>query len=43
MGWTLVGTYGDGESVAMPPFLEAEVPIGRLFLPMQAVSEPTRE
>ena len=42
-GWTLVGTYGDGESVAMPPFLDVEVPIGRLFLPMPAESEPTEE
>ena len=37
-GRTLVGAYGDDETVAMPPFLEVEVPIGRLFLPRQ--SEP---
>ena len=33
VGWTLVGTYGDEDTVALPPFLEVEVPIGRLFLP----------
>ncbi len=32
-GWTLLGTYGDGDTVAMPPFVEVEVPIERLFLP----------
>lgn len=39
-GWTLVGTYGDDETVAMPPFVEVEVPIGRLFLPKPDVSDP---
>jgi len=32
-GWTLVGTFGEADEVAMPPFLEVVVPIGRLFLP----------
>ena len=38
-GWSLVGTYGDGDTVAMPPFVEVEVPIERLFLPPPAKRE----
>ncbi|HJL18495.1 MAG TPA: Uma2 family endonuclease [Sandaracinaceae bacterium LLY-WYZ-13_1] len=36
--WTLVGTYRPGQTVAMPPFVEVEVPIERLSLP-----EPTAD
>ncbi|MEM1418928.1 MAG: Uma2 family endonuclease [Myxococcota bacterium] len=32
-GWLLVGTYGSDATVALPPFLDVEVPLGRLFLP----------
>jgi Uma2 family endonuclease len=32
-GWTVLGTYGEEDTVAMPPFVEVEVPIERLFLP----------
>lgn len=35
-GWTLVGTYDESATVAMPPFLEVAVPIERLFLPKPA-------
>jgi Uma2 family endonuclease len=31
--WALLGTYGDDTTARVPPFLEVELPVGRLFLP----------
>jgi Uma2 family endonuclease len=31
--WTLLGTYGDEATARIPPFVEVELPVGRLFLP----------
>lgn len=31
--WVLVGTYHAGQTAALPPFVEVEIPLGRLFLP----------
>ncbi|MEO0322696.1 MAG: Uma2 family endonuclease [Myxococcota bacterium] len=32
-GWLLLGTYGSEATVALPPFTDVTVPLGRLFLP----------
>jgi Uma2 family endonuclease len=31
--WVLLGTYGDDDLARIAPFLEIELPVGRLFLP----------
>jgi Uma2 family endonuclease len=35
--WTLLATYGDDATARIPPFVEVDLPVGRLFLPR---SEP---
>jgi hypothetical protein len=31
--WTLLGTYGDEATARIRPFVEVELPVGRLSLP----------
>ncbi len=33
--WTLVGAYGDEHRVRIEPFEQVELPVGRLFLPVE--------
>lgn len=37
--WSLHGTFDESMAVALPPFLEVELPIARLFLPKEVSSE----
>lgn len=32
--WLVQGTFHPGQSVALPPFVDIEIPLARLFLPL---------